>query len=72
MIYGKFIGKDSCGFKRDKTYKLRSVIRPHHTKLLFGKKKYWIWLYDVNSNAKCPYESIEAINKNWEIKYNES
>ena len=42
MIYGKFIDKDSCGFKHDKTYKLRSVIRPHHTKLLFGKKKYWI------------------------------
>ena len=65
---GKFIGKDSMGFKNGVTYNIRSdlkIVRKGGT--VFGENIPSICIYDKNSDAWCPYQSLEAVMKNWEF-----
>lgn len=65
---GKFIGKSSMGFRNGVTYNIRSDIK------MIGKGGnvydndiMCICIYDMNSKAWCPYQSLESVMKNWEI-----
>lgn len=51
-----FIGRDSCGFKNNNIYCIKISANMGH-----------IWVYDLNSNARCPYANINALNQNWHI-----
>ena len=57
-IVARFIGDDSCGFEHGHTYHLRNYTEPRHR---------IIWAKDMKSHACCPYSSINALAKNWEI-----
>lgn len=57
---GKFIGNDSMGFKHGTTYSLRSDI-----KKMAGIGVPCICLYDINSQAWCPYQNLETLLENW-------
>lgn len=65
---GKFIGKSSMGFRKGVTYNIRSdikVIRKGEN--VSSNEIMCICIYDMNSNAWCPYQSLESVMKNWEI-----
>lgn len=65
-MIGKYIGNNSMGFKHGKVYTIKSKIE-----LIIKRNKMLpcICIYDVNSKAWCPYQSLEALFRNWEIKY---
>lgn len=70
---GKFIGQSSMGFQHGIVYDIRSdikMIRNCKNKFLkeFVGDMMCICIYDQNSDAWCPYQSLEAVLKNWEIK----
>lgn len=63
---GKFIGKDSMGFKNGTIYSVRSdikIIRKGGS--IFGENMLCICIYDINSKTWCPYQSLEAVMRNW-------
>lgn len=70
IIQAKFKGSSSCGFQHGLTYNL--ISRNETRSFLFCKPKTYIWIFDMNSNAKCPYSSLEAFLRNWEVISNES
>lgn len=58
VLVGKFIGKDnSLGFKHGNTYHLKETIK---SGLIILEDNY-------NSSLRCPYSSIGAVIKNWEL-----
>lgn len=59
-ILGEFKGKDSCGFEHGKHYLLDCEI-------VMMRNNPYIVLYDKNSTANCPYESLDAVMRNWEF-----
>lgn len=61
---GIFIGKDSMGFKHGSVYDIRSNIKSLRTR---GKDFLCICIYDLNSKAWCPYQSLEKVLENWEL-----
>ena len=61
---GMFIGKDAMGFKHRHMYHIKSKIQMVH-RYKFNDNMMCICIYDVNSNAWCPYESLEAVLRNW-------
>ena len=50
----RFVGKSSCGFMHGHSYCIYSRIDGQ-----------LIWIYDKNSRAQCPYESIDSFFANW-------
>lgn len=63
---GKFIGKSSMGFVTGNTYDIKSKIQMvHKGGAVFGEDMACICIYDNNSKAWCPYQSLEAVMKNW-------
>lgn len=56
----KFIGKTSMGFVTCKMYNIESKIQ-------IVNNIPCICIYDKNSNTWCPYQSLEAVMKNWII-----
>ena len=65
---GKFIGKSSMGFQNGITYNIRSDIKMiRKDGCVFGNDMMCICIYDMNSKAWCPYQSLESVMKNWEI-----
>lgn len=65
---GKFIGKSSMGFQNGCVYNIRSDIKMiRKGGSIFGENIISICIYDMNSKAWCPYQSLEAVLKNWEI-----
>ena len=65
---GKFIGKSSMGFHNGITYNIRSDIKMiRKGGSVFGNDMMYICIYDMNSKAWCPYQSLESVMKNWEI-----
>jgi len=65
-VKAKFIGRDSNGFKHGVTYDIHSELK--ETKIggkIFNKHLLCICIYDKDSNAWCPYQSLEAVLKNW-------
>ena len=65
---GKFIGKSSMGFQNGITYNIRSDIKMiRKVGSVFGNDMMCICIYDMNSKAWCPYQSLESVMKNWEI-----
>lgn len=69
-MIGKFIGNNTMGFKHGHTYNIKSKIQIiRKVSYPFCKDMMCICIYDVNSKAWCPYQSLEALFKNWEIKY---
>lgn len=67
-MIGKFIGKTSMGFCSGEIYRLRSdfkVVRIGGR--IFGENIMCLCVYDTNSDAWCPYQSLEALLKNWVI-----
>jgi hypothetical protein len=60
MIIGKFIGTNSCGFKKGGTYMIKISIKRF-------QGKYCIFLRDLKSNAECPYSSLDSLLRNWMI-----
>nr|DAY00807.1 MAG TPA: hypothetical protein [Caudoviricetes sp.] len=62
-MIGKFIGRTSRGFIKGSKYDIRSEIHNN------GSMPY-INIYDKNSNAWCPYQSLESVMKNWIFYYN--
>lgn len=65
-MIGKFIGKSSRGFITGNTYNIESKIQ-NIRKGFYPFEKYMlcICIYDKNSESWCPYQSIEAVCKNW-------
>jgi len=62
----KFIGKSSMGFVAGKTYDIISTIRMVRVGgSVFGADRECICIYDKNSKAWCPYQSLESVMKNW-------
>ena len=65
---GKFIGKSSMGFQNGITYNIRSDIKMIRSGgSVFNNDMMCICIYDMNSKAWCPYQSLESVMKNWEI-----
>ena len=64
---GKFIGKDSMGFKHGVIYDIRSDLRVVRKHDIFSDDIISICIYDNHSDAWCPYSSLEAILRNWKI-----
>lgn len=65
---GKFIGKSSMGFQNGITYNIRSDIKMiRRGGIAFSNDMMCICIYDMNSKAWCPYQSLESVMKNWEI-----
>lgn len=64
---GKFIGKSAMGFVTGKTYNIESKIQKIRKggRYPFCEDMICICIYDKNSRAWCPYQSVEAIMKNW-------
>lgn len=61
---GKFIGESSMGFYNGFIYNIRSDIRKIN---ISGNNIMCICIYDTNSHAWCPYQSLEALLKNWDV-----
>lgn len=58
-MIARFIGQNgSMGFKTGKKYVIS---------LDQGGKNNWIWVKEMFGRA-CPYESIEAVARNWDIE----
>ena len=66
-MIGKFIGNSSMGFKSGYVYNIKTEIKNVRKGGLFGKSVPCICVYDVDSMAWCPYESLGAVLKNWEF-----
>ena len=65
---GKFIGKSSMGFRNGVTYNIRSDIKMiGKGGNVSGNDIMCICIYDMNSKAWCPYQSLESVMKNWVI-----
>ena len=65
---GKFIGKSSMSFQNGITYNIRSDIKMvRKGESVFGNDMMCICIYDMNSKAWCPYQSLESLMGNWEI-----
>ena len=65
---GKFIGKSSMGFRNGVTYNIQSDIKMiGKDGNVSGNDIMCICIYDMNSKAWCPYQSLESVMKNWEI-----
>ena len=65
---GKFIRKSSMGFQNGITYNIRSDIKMiRKGESVFGNDMMCICIYDMNSKAWCPYQSLESLMGNWEI-----
>lgn len=58
----KFIGTTSMGFVSGRIYDIKSKIQ-----MIWegGDTMACICIYDKNSTAWCPYQSLEAVMKNW-------
>lgn len=66
----RFTGRDSMGFKHGKTYNVQTKMNIlQRGNPLTGEIDYvnCICLYDKESPAWCPYESVEAMLRNWEL-----
>ena len=64
----KFIGKSSMGFVTGETYDIKSRIQMIQKQgSSFRRITACICIYDNNSIAWCPYQSLEAVMKNWKI-----
>lgn len=67
-MVGRFVGETSMGFIHGKLYELKSSIEPIAFKDDFKTDmKTCIVLRDKHSKAWCPYNSLEAILRNWEF-----
>lgn len=65
---GKFIGKSSMGFQNGVIYDIRSDIRKVKKCGKFSNEEIMcICIQDTNSDAWCPYQSLEVVLENWEI-----
>ena len=65
---GKFIGKSSMGFQNGITYNIRSDIKMiRRDGSTFSNDMVCICIYNMNSKAWCPYQSLEEVMKNWEF-----
>ena len=63
---GKFIGKSSMGFQNGITYNIRSDIKMiRRGGSEFSNDMMCICIYDMNSKAWCPYQSLDEVMKNW-------
>ena len=52
----RFKGKTSMGFKTGQIYNIRSELKPIiKTNMASNKKMVCIYIYDINSRARCPY-----------------
>ena len=62
----KFIGKSSMGFTCGEIYDIKSKIQMiRKGSYPFCEDMMCICIYDKNSKALCPYQSLEAVMKNW-------
>ena len=52
----RFIGQTSCGFVHGRTYTI-------YSRITHGV----IWICDRESDACCPYKSLEALLTNWQF-----
>lgn len=67
-MIGKFIGRTSMGFQNGNMYAIRTDIKMiRKVGSAFWENMNCICVYDNNSTAWCPYQSLEALLKNWEI-----
>ena len=58
----RFVGTTSMGFVKNRVYEIRSETK----KLQYnGYSIICICIYDKNSDAWCPYKSLEAVMENW-------
>lgn len=62
LIKGTFIGTTSMGFVTGRKYLLKSEVKK------IPGTGYNISLYDTNSNAWCPYSSLETVLENWKLE----
>ena len=64
---GRFIGANgSMGFKNGKIYEINTTIQP----VRVGREnRQCIVVMDRESAAWCPYESLEAVMKNWTFEF---
>lgn len=66
-IRAKFIGQTSMGFETDREYTIRTTCEIRKDGF-FSEPKALLYVYDINSNAFCPYSNLEMLLENWEIK----
>ena len=67
---GKFIGRSSMGFISGRTYDIKSEVKKiRKGSFPFCRDMMCICIYDKNSKAWCPYQSLEAVMNNWEFKF---
>lgn len=58
QVTARFIGTDSCGFINGFVYNLNIVT---------DNSNQYVWVIDRRLGISCPYSSIGALAKNWEI-----
>lgn len=64
----KFIGKSSMGFVTGNVYDIKSKLQVFQKQgPSFRRLVTYICIYDNNSIAWCPYQSLEAIMQNWKF-----
>lgn len=65
---GKFIGMSTMGFINGNTYDIQSKIQNiRKGSYPFCKDMTCICIYDKNSKAWCPYQSLESVMRNWKF-----
>lgn len=60
-----FIGKNRMGFENGHIYHIRSEIKMYCKE---GRVIPCMHIYDENSEAWCPYQTLEEIMNDWDIK----
>lgn len=65
-VKARFIGKSGCGFVTGVEYHIRTKISKGYKDGILMSGEY-LWVYDVNSSAMCPYSRLETFLENWEI-----
>lgn len=58
QVTARFIGTNSCGFINGFVYTLNIVT---------DNRNQYVWVVDRKLGLSCPYSSINALAKNWEI-----
>lgn len=61
IIRARFIGRNSLGYKRGEIYTLKV-----NDRIIMGFENAEVVIERENGYGICPYQTMEAFNKNWE------
>lgn len=66
----RFIGRSSMGFETGKIYNIKTdckIVAKNRGKFGFSDPFPCLCVYDIYSDAWCPYSRLETFLKNWEL-----